>query len=784
MKPPTLLQPLETLSLARQAAILENAVATLQPSTITGVSLTIQPTELGRSRNKSLSGLGLSSIATRALANDPQAMFEASPFCRIKRRPEVQPFSRVSHDASASFETIVRDLRRDYYAWSRGGGPIPLPQRGEDIHDPPPAWVSANSVSRTSKGKSPITELHHRLNPLAIIHTHFEANKLAPCQHCANSTCFIFHVAALASGPPLPILPGLRPEGSLNKSVYPLSVQDQTCVTAELGGYVLQGVVHPVDLDTKTIEHPIFAVSKHRYAPDKGALDAFYASGGFRSHLTALARSVVQDARSLQKQLFPSSSATRLDPAIITEALNKHRTDPKIRMVVDYGRVPGIPLVAEGRQSTLSLNQRLADWPFRYVSLGHILSSIQRNWVVCSFDISAAFVTIPVHPADRHLLALRWPKSGSMQTNGKLLPGDEWIKCVQHRQLFGSCHMPALFSTVSAEVVSTLTRRAAAYASPGSILFYAYMDDIFCLAEDRTLCEKGKADVLAYTASIGANLNDKCREPAQRDIPILGVIVDTIDMTVSLPVEKAYSTAFLCAVAIELLDNGITPSDNLWSKLFGKLEHASYATSGGAGRLSRIRATLVCSSSQSPGDRFTVSANNTQLMESLRWWLRTLSDSPPSSRLFVTCAPSSSAAEFRIRSDASGDQGASLLLGDSLVMHCLWTSETARHPSIQRKELYPIVLLVERYGYLFSSLPLPFGVDNIPIVYGVNKRSLRDESALDWLIYLSDLADEHRILLLPSWVPREANNEADVSSKVYSADQIALLYPSFLRRDL
>jgi hypothetical protein len=310
------------------------------------------------------------------------------------------------------------------------------------------------------------------------------------------------------------------------------------------------------------------------------------------------------------------------------------------------------------------------------------------------------------------------------------------------------------------------------------------MDDIFCLAQDRTLCEKGKADVLAYTASIGAILNDKCREPSQRDIPILGVIVDTVDMTVSLPPEKAYSTAFLCAVAIELLVNGVTPADNFWSKLFGKLEHASYATPGGSGRLSRIRATLISSSSPDQDNRHLISIDNSQLMESLRWWLRTLSDSPPTSRLFVTCAPSSPAAEMRIRSDASGDLGASLLLGDSLIMHCLWTSETAAHLSIQRKELYPIVLLVERYGYLFSSLPLPFGVDNIPIVYGVNKRSLRDESALDWLIYLGDLADEHQILLLPSWIPREANNEADESSKVSSADQIALLYPSFSRIDL
>jgi hypothetical protein len=117
--------------------------------------------------------------------------------------------------------------------------------------------------------------------------------------------------------------------------------------------------------------------------------------------------------------------------------------------------------------------------------------------------------------------------------------------------------MPALFSTVSAEIVQTLMRRSKSYAREGSVVFLAYMDDIFALAAERTLCEKMKEEVSRYTTSIGATLNDKCREPAQTDIPILGVLVNTLTMTVSIPSDKAYSTAFLCAIAIELLSRQI-----------------------------------------------------------------------------------------------------------------------------------------------------------------------------------------------------------------------------------
>ena len=78
-------------------------------------------------------------------------------------------------------------------------------------------------------------------------------------------------------------------------------------------------------------------------------------------------------------------------------------------------------------------------------------------------------------------------------------------------------------------------------------------------------------------------------------------------------------------------------------------------------------------------------------------------------------------------------------------------------------------------------MSLPFGTDNLPNVYGVNKQSTRDAAALEWLVYLCDLADYYHILLLPSWLPREANVEADVSSKAGTPEEVASLYPRFRR---
>jgi len=113
-----------------------------------------------------------------------------------------------------------------------------------------------------------------------------------------------------------------------------------------------------------------------------------------------------------------------------------------------------------------------------------------------------------------------------------------------------------------------------------------------------------------------------------------------------------------------------------------------------------------------------------------------LTDAPPAARLFTSCAAIFPAAEkLRLRSDASGTIGAGLQCADNFVMHLRWTGQIANNPSIQLKKLYPIALFVERYGYLLSGQSLPFGTDNLPNVYGVNKCSMRDATALDWLVY-------------------------------------------------
>lgn len=758
------------LSSARQEAIANSEISTLLlANPHSGPLSTLHPQDTGRSLNKVMAALGKPSSTPRALADNAQDMMLASPFTRLQRRVDCNPYPRVGYHESKLFELSLSELRCLYSQFVASGLSTPPepPTTTVDLSFPK-GLVDLHTRVRRDKGKSPASGAHHQLNPLAIIQMHMDKS-ITPCIHCLSSTCMIIHTATLAFKCPIPFVAKRRPSPSLLPAVYPAKPGAQVLVASELTGYLLQGVVRQIPLDVPALEHPIFIVDRYRFAPSAAILSDLY-----NQQSIPLATLLSQKARAALVEVLAKGT---LSPSALNETLNAHRTDSKHRMVVDYG--PG-------------LNDSIADWTFSYVHLSRFLSTVQPGCWVASFDIAAAFVLIPTHPEDQPLLAMRWSSSGSLTQDGRLLPGDSWIKVWQQRHLFGSKHLPALFSTLSAEMIGTLNRRVARYAPQLNkdrvlslqdfIKFLAYMDDLFVFASTRLLCEKACEDLCNYTDSIGAKRNDKTRTPAQTGIPILGILVDTIEMSIALPLDKAYSSAFLCAVALEIIGAGLTPPDNFWDKLLGKLEHAKYATLGGAGRLARIRHARQSSLPDPVSNTSGVPLQNAPLLvESLQWWLHALADSPPSARLFTSSTVTSSAAQLATRSDASGSAGASIHLAKDIIIHCLWTKETASNPSIQMKELYPFILFLERYGHLMRGLSISFQTDNLPNVYGLNKQSMKDQVALEWLVYLSDLADFFHILLLPSWLPREANVESDITSKAESPDDVARIYPHLLR---
>lgn len=170
-------------------------------------------------------------------------------------------------------------------------------------------------------------------------------------------------------------------------------------------------------------------------------------------------------------------------------------------------------------------------------SINEILSELGSGYWVASTDVSSGFHHVVMHPADR-------PYQCYQALGYYLQPT---------RLMFGLRQAPPQFCTVTAEVVATCQRMVNTDELRGfKIVFKVYVDDIFVIAPTREGCEIGLATLLGYCSAVGIVLADsKTRPPAQVAIPLLGLEVDTVAMTVMIPAAKRYRNLALLHAALE-----------------------------------------------------------------------------------------------------------------------------------------------------------------------------------------------------------------------------------------
>jgi len=346
----------------------------------------------------------------------------------------------------------------------------------------------------------------------------------------------------------------------------------------------------------------------------------------------------------------------------------------------------------------------MTEWPFSYVKHQEMLMGMRRGDWLASADITGAFHLIRMHADDLNDLGFTWPADGRLgEVGAGGAGGAEGMREFLVRVLpFGFGLAPAQFSTISGEIEATVLRRVRAHPLGGSVRMYVYMDDVFVFADSEEACKMALGALVEYCKWLGATLNAaKLRLPAQKGAPLLGLLVDTVGMTVSLPADKRYSTCVLLRVALGTREGEGLPR-NFLERLGGRLSYACEVVRVGRSRLLNFWACLRQGGSKS--------ATMEACREDLRWWLERLCSAElVKERIIVTPTTGYGAAGLSVRSDASGTDGAALMLGQGLATWFAWVAATAddeRTPSIQMKEVYPLWDLLERYGLLLRGLTL------------------------------------------------------------------------------
>ena len=362
----------------------------------------------------------------------------------------------------------------------------------------------------------------------------------------------------------------------------------------------------------------------------------------------------------------------------------------------------------------------------RHCSLGPPTGEWQP--ILAKADIKEAFRIIPVHPADRWLLGMKW---GDQVVIDKVLP-------------FGLRSAPLIFTAV-ADAMEWIIRQR------GVQFIFHYMDDYIFLGRPLSNeCSDSLNTALHCFAELGAPIEpDKCEGPATC-LTILGIEVDTRRMQLRLPQEKL-------ALMKETVSNwrGLkhcTKRELL--SLVGTLQHASKVIKPGRALVRRM--IELSKARKRMEDHIRL---NKAFRSDIEWWHQFASSWNGTSILAPVHKENP---DGIVVSDASGRWGCGAFHGPEWFQ-LQWDHNTlSLHITI--KELLPVVIAAAVWGRSWAGKTILALSDNIATVQILNQHQSKDPDAMHLIRCLSLIECQYDFSVISKHIPGERNTLADALS--------------------
>ena len=296
----------------------------------------------------------------------------------------------------------------------------------------------------------------------------------------------------------------------------------------------------------------------------------------------------------------------------------------------------------------------------KYVTIDDAINQIidtGPNTLLAKLDIKHAFRLLPIHPADRHLLAMKWRQSIYVDT---CLP-------------FGLRSAPKLFN-ILADLLSWISQQR------GVTFVMHYLDDFLLIGPPSSPICQHNLDIFTQTcADLGVPLASEKVEGPSTQLTFLGILLDTSRMEIRLPDDK------LQRIRVELASwlqkESATKREIL--SLVGLLQHATKVVRSGRTFVARMYQSAAKLEKLKYFTRLTQSFRS-----DLYWWHTFIANW---NGLCILRKPNhANHVNFRVFSDASGSWGC----GAQWERHWFqwqWPLEW-RPIGIMAKELVPIVI--------------------------------------------------------------------------------------------
>jgi len=422
------------------------------------------------------------------------------------------------------------------------------------------------------------------------------------------------------------------------------------------------------------------------------------------------------------------------------------------------------------------LNEFQRDWKMRLVTLPEIMAGVQPGSYCAMRDVKSGYTHVRLDESMYQYAQTHLPEVDAA--------GVPRLALYQYRRLpFGEKSAVAAFSALTAFVVWLTNKRCP--DMKGSIK--AYIDDFWAAGDTRAECQRIMDTFDGICGELGIALEHaKDQGPATR-LTVLGVDIDTVEGTVSLPPGKVAKRLYQLLVMDACIQRRIAVPKKALRSLAGRLQHWCIVFPGGRAFLSRIWQALSWgepSSSAPPGSgtrptrgqEGTVPLHDNRLsgaVRELRWWLEQIRyrGLKPQRLLGSLGTP---VLEFvpGSQSDAAGDLGWGLQLGP-VALWGTWSEAEAKGSS-SFKELLPVVHAFERYGPLLADQTVAVATDNSSNVFAINYGRSRGD-AYGLMQRVAQACSRHGVTPVGLWVPREANEQLDALSRCVTLDAAVLL---------
>ena len=366
-----------------------------------------------------------------------------------------------------------------------------------------------------------------------------------------------------------------------------------------------------------------------------------------------------------------------------------------------------------------------------YITVDQVVDEILRlgqGTLMAKADIKQAYRMVPVHPDDRHLLAVQWEGQTYID---KVLPS-------------GLRSAPLIFTAIADALQWMMSEK-------GVRPVFHYLDDFITLGPPSShQCQCNLQGIIQVCKVTGTPLEeDKCKGPAQV-LTFLGIELDTRKMEIRLPVEKLERLRKLLA---EWEGRKAGKKRELLS-LIGYLQHASKAVSQGRSFLRRL---ITLSTVVKNLDNF-VRLNNSARSDIL-WWSVFATQWNGTSMLvrFDKANP-----QVSVTTDASGTWGCGAYEGSRWLQFKWPQTMKASHISIR---VIPIVMSAALWGHEWLGKSVRFWSDNSAVVALINSGSSRENTLMHLMRCLSFIMAKYNYVVSAAHIKGSHNILADALSR-------------------